>query len=562
MSLDTDDQLLIMQQLFQNAIHHHQNGNLQEAEKLYGEILLRNPEQPQVLNMFGVLAAQTLRHELAASLFRKAIAIQPEGSEYYNNLALVLVDVGKYEEAGKYFCKALELNHDFCDAHFNYGNLLLKSCQYLPAIEHYMQALLIRPSSADVYINLGQALYKLRKYDQAEEAYKKALEYQPDLALACCNLGQLYLALGRYEDAIYSYEEAIRISPDYVKPYASLAFTKKCNSKDDDLIAGIKYFLDQEHCNTENTIQLLFSLGKLYDDCNEYDLAFSYFKKANDLKSHMMNFNPLKFQREIDSIISIFSKDFIEKRRQFGNHSTRPVFIIGMPRSGTSLVEQIIASHPMAEGLGELTFFSEQMGVIKDQLLQHIEYWSRADRQCFDEVAGKYLELLSGYVSNDIQRVVDKMPYNYLHLGLIYILFPHAHIIHCKRDPVDTCFSIYCNDFEGRHEYTNLLSDLGFYYAQYRRLMDHWYNTFPGSIMDVEYEYLVSNQELASKEIMKFIGLPWDEACLEFYRNSRAVNTRSAVQVRQPIYKSSIRRWKNYEKYLGLLIKSLGDHTG
>ena len=561
MSLDNEYQSYTTPQLFEIAVNCHQKGDLQQAEKLYMHILQGNPEHPHALNLLGVLASQTDRNDLAESLLRKAITIKSDTPEYYNNLALVLVRLGQTDEAEKCFIKALGLNKDYCDAYYNYGNHLLKSGQPVRAVENYQKALLLKPDYANAHNNLGQALYSLRKYDEAEDAYKQALMYQPDAAATYSNLGQLYQGLGRFGEAISMYEEAIRISPEHAAAYANLALARKCVSSEDNLIVSINSLLEQKRCGTEDTIKLLFALGKLYDDCGQYDHAFSYFKKANALKARFINFNPARLQQEIDNIIQVFSNEFIKTHQQYGNPSNRPVFVVGMPRSGTSLVEQIIASHPAGAGVGELDYFNEQMGMLKNQHLQHIAYWAAADQQLFSEKAERYLELLDELAGNIPQRIVDKMPNNFLHLGLINIFFPQARIIHCKRDHLDTCLSNYCNDFEGMHGYKYMLSDLGFYYCQYLRLMDYWKETLTVPILDVLYENIVANQEQTSREIISFIGLPWDEKCLEYYKTEHAVNTRSNVQVRQPIYNSSVRRWKHYEKHLGLLVRSLGNHV-
>ena len=561
MSLASEYQCYTTPQLLEIAVNCHRQGDLQQAEMLYLHILQGNPEHPHALNLLGVLASQTQRNDLAESLLRKAITIKPDTPEYYNNLALVLVQLGKTDEVAECFIKALELNQDYCDAHYNYGNHLLKTGQYVSAVDHYQKALLLRPGYANAYNNLGQALYRLRKYDKAEEAYKQAVTLQPDAADTYSNLGQLYQGLGRFGDAISMYEEAVRISPECAAAYANLALSRKCVSSEDNLIVNITSLLEQKRCNTEDTVKLLFALGKLFDDCGQYDLAFSNFKKANALKARYMNFNPSRLQQEIDNIIQVFSHEFIRTHQQYGNPSDRPVFVVGMPRSGTSLVEQIIASHPAGAGVGELDYFNEQMGMLKNRHLQHIAYWAAAERQVIAEMSGRYLETLTELAGNDAQKIVDKMPYNFLHLGLINIFLPHARIINCRRDHMDTCLSIYCNDFEGTHEYKYMLSDIGFYYCQYLRLMDYWKDTLTVPVMDVTYENIVANQEQTSRDIISFIGLPWDGKCLEFYKTARAVNTRSNVQVRQPIYNSSVRRWQHYEKHLGLLARGLGNHV-
>ncbi len=301
-------------------------------------------------------------------------------------------------------------------------------------------------------------------------------------------------------------------------------------------------------------------MAKLHDEGGDYDEAFHCFRAGNDLRKAGHRYQPEEESLFVDRLMASFNKELFGEKERIGNRSERPVFIVGMPRSGTTLVEQILASHPQVHGHGELEEMAELVRGLSERL---------GSRQPYPECVKTLDEITAGSLAEahlaqlerhgcGVVRSIDKMPHNFLHLGLIALLFPRARLIHCLRDPLDTCLSCYFQDFGSRHRFSCDLEQLGRCYRNYQRLMAHWHATLPRPILDVPYEGLVHDQELWCRKLIDFLGLPWDERCLTYYKTERPVLTSSAWQVRQPIYTSSVGRWRHYAKHLGPLFSSLG----
>lgn len=311
-----------------------------------------------------------------------------------------------------------------------------------------------------------------------------------------------------------------------------------------------------EQADRDSCAALHFKLGTLLDKAGQYPAAFAHVQRANELRDHQ--FDSAAFGAFVDDLIRTFSPEFVRAMARARHGSTRPLFIVGMPRSGTSLVEQILASHPQVQGAGEL----EDIRLLMAQLPARVQQPFPA---CFaaltptlcDELAQPYLDRLT-QLSAQARYVSNKMPENFLHLGLVAMLFPQARVIHCRRDPLDTCLSCYFNDFSGSHAYAYDLADLGRYYHHYQRLMDHWRAVLDLPILELDNEALVADQEGMTRRLLAFCELPWDAACLRFYEHDRVVNTLSYRQVRRPITDVSIGRWRHYAEYLGPLKQALG----
>ena len=321
-------------------------------------------------------------------------------------------------------------------------------------------------------------------------------------------------------------------------------------------IRALEHALSVSSLTPDDSVILHFALGKLYDDEGEYDSAFRYFKAGNELRKAGHGFSLNEEPAFVERSIAAYQRELFAEFRGVGNESARPVFVVGMMRSGTTLVEQILASHPQIHGHGELEGIRWIAQSLGGQAL---------DDDTIRRLAAQYLAGLERDAGESI-RSVDKMPHNFRFLGLITLLFPRAKLIHCVRDPRDTCLSCYFHDFGIRNTFTRDLEELGRFYRTYRRLMAHWHAVLPAPILDVPYEELVVNQEFWSRKIVDFVGVSWDARCLEYHKNDRPVVTSSFWQVRQPIYSSSIGRWRHYEKHLGPLLKVLegceGDSIG
>ncbi len=385
----------------------------------------------------------------------------------------------------------------------------------------------------------------------------KSLQLRPDLAHFHHNYAGVCARMGEQEKAVHHFQEAIRLKPDYAEAYQGLT---ECRSfkGDDELLRKIEAQLDSGALTDQQSSYLCFAAAKICADSEQYDRAFEYYHKGNTLKG--AQFRAKQYQQEIDRQIQVFTPAFVSLRSEWGLYDHTPIFVLGMPRSGTTLVEQILASHSGVFGAGELNDIQAISTTIEANIGKNNPYplcLERLSHINLLELALEYISRLKS-LSRGADRVVNKTPINFRHVGLIMLMFPNAKIIHTVRDPIDTCLSCYFQNFSKGQEYSFALEDLAEVYLGYKRIMQHWKKTFPGRIHDIHYEDLVSDQEKSSKALLAFCGLPWEEGCLDFHKTRRGVVTASKFQVRKPIYNTSVKRWKRYEKQLQPLIERLG----
>jgi Flp pilus assembly protein TadD len=490
-------------------------------------------------------------HAEAAPLYEQAVELDSSHAEALNNLGASLSYLGRYEEAEQCFRDAINVKPNFSDPHSNLG-VLLRQKSYLSDSEALLRrALKLRPTDVDARINLGLTLVFLGRMRDARACFAKVLKTTPRNVLALFGMGQIAAMEGRFEEAESTYRRIIELRPKMTNAWAALPGTRKMTSADSDWLKSAEEIASSAIHPMEEA-NLRFAMGKYCDDVNDFARAFQNFKRGNELlRTAAADYDRKERSRLIDESIRVYSRDAISKIGAPGSSSAKPIFVVGMPRSGTSLAEQIIASHPEAYGAGELNFWAalatKDTGLTRDAL-------SVATRP---KVAEEYLRILQGFSAN-ASRVVDKAPGNSDFLGLIYSVFPNARVIYMQRDPIDTCLSCYFQQFLTGINFAFDLSDLVHYFREHQRIMAHWREVLPrGFILDVPYEELVTDQETWSRKMINFIGLEWDARCLEFHANRRQVTTASAWQVRQKVYKSSVARWHNYEKFIGPL-KALG----
>jgi hypothetical protein len=345
-----------------------------------------------------------------------------------------------------------------------------------------------------------------------------------------------------------------------------LARLDRCTSAEDGRLQELEQALARPDRSEDERVYLHFALGRMYEDLADYERAFTHFSAGNRIENSRLGYRPEAYREQVDALIETFSADFLASMTAAGAASDTPLFIVGLPRSGTTLVEQILASHPEVYGAGELSWFTKAEHDLAGFIGSGHPYprcVAQLDKAGIDVLAKKYLDYLdtlSGH--GGYRHITDKMPSNYERLGLIALLFPQARIIHCRRDPLDNAISQYCLLFQGDMGYSRDLYNLGTHYADYRRLMEHWHACLPGRILDVQYETLVVDHEGEIRRLLDFAGLAWDPACLNFFDAKRAVRTSSDFQVRKPIYATSVGRWKHYEKYLEPLQRGLQDGAG
>jgi Flp pilus assembly protein TadD len=483
----------------------------------------------------------------AAALFQEAANLDDLHAEALNNLGSSFSQLGRYVEAEQCFRQAIAIKPNYSDPHGNLGILLQLKSDLLGAEVSLRRAIQLRPTYLEARINLGLTLAFLGRLRDARACFAKALKTAPRNVRALYGLGQIATFEGRFEEANTTFKRIIEIDPKMPRAWAALAATHKMTNIDVEWFNGAEKIATSGLRPMEEA-NLRFAMGKYCDDIGDFEQAFQNYKRGNELrKTTVEEYDQEERAELIDNLIRVYSRDAIASIEPVGSSSTKPVFVVGMPRSGTSLAEQIIASHPAAFGAGELTFWETRIQSepgITDGIL------SGPARQ---KIAQAFLRILEERSAN-AQRVIDKAPVNSDFLGIIYSVFPNARVIYMQRDPIDICLSCYFQQFLTGLNFTNDLSDLAHYYREHQRITAHWRAVLPpGFILEVPYERLVADQEVWSRKMLDFIGLEWDERCLEFHTNTRQVVTASAWQVRQKIYKNSVARWRNYEKFLGPL---------
>jgi tetratricopeptide (TPR) repeat protein len=474
--------------------------------------------------------------------------------------ALASHRVGQLGEAIALYEQILLLQPNFAEVHNNRGLALAELDRPEEAVASYARAAAIKPDNPETLCNWGVALAQFEKWDEAEAKFRRAIAAHPGFAGAHNNLGLILKERGRLAEATSAVEEAIRLSPKDASYYDNLAAMRPFRVDDNYLTALEGLAAEAASLSAVNRMHLHFALAKANEHLGDTDSAFRQLLAANALKRQQVGYDEAATIARMDRTRELFTRAFIREHEGAGVQSPVPIFIIGMPRSGTTLIEQILASHPEIFGAGELTLFeqtADAVGRATPTAPPFPEFVSAMSAQQLRDLGARYLaQLLSR--APGATRIVDKMPANFLYAGLIHLALPDAPIIHAIREPLDTCVSCFSVHFTRGQLHTYDLAELGRYYRHYQSLMAHWRNVLPpGRIFDVRYEELVDDLEGVARRIVARCGLAWDPRCLDFHRNTRAVRTASAMQVRRPIYRSSVGRWRQYRKFLGPLFAAL-----
>jgi tetratricopeptide (TPR) repeat protein len=425
-------------------------------------------------------------------------------------------------------------------------------------LETYRALLKAEPDSPALLAGTGASLRAANLFGDALECLTRAVELDPCSTVWMCQLGQLYEELGDFPKAIAQFRRVLSQRSDHPGAIAHLLELRE-GTADSSLVSRAESYLSNTSTAPASVVQIHFALGKHWDNSREFDRAFRHCQEANALLAAERPYEAATVETRTTSWISAYDRSTWSLRRTRGSDSERPVFIVGMPRSGTTLTEQILASHRQVASAGELSYFDRlHLRLTQELSLSRIPvgYVRQINDETLSHFAVGYLEILSA-VSKDASRVVDKMPTNFWYLGLIAMTFPKARIIHCSRDPLDTCLSCYSQNFYENQGYRVNLESLGHYYGQYRRLMEHWMSTLDSPILEVRYEDTVLDLEGQARRLIEFCGLEWDPNCLSFHTTSRGVKSPSRWQVRQPIYSTSIARWRGYDRHLAPLRQAL-----
>jgi tetratricopeptide (TPR) repeat protein len=525
-----------------------QLGQLQEAIACSERAIALDPRLSMAHNNLGLLLAGTGRPEQAVVSYRRALALTPAYVEALINLGDVLRDLGKAREALPLYRQALELDPRRADSHYRLGDLLLAMHRIDEALERLRRALALQPDHQAAQLSLGSALREQGRPAEAEASCRAALARAPDSAAALTLLGELHADRGDFAEAQRLFERAVAADPGFPFVYWSIATHRRMSRDDSEWLRSVNGLLATP-LPIAHQISLHYALGKYFDDVAQYDEAFGSYRQANDLSRGIANrYVRAKLTERIEQTIRGFDASFLHRCHTRGSASELPVFIVGMPRSGTSLTEQILASHPAVFGAGEVRFWDGPFVACHKAGLG-----SESAARLIPELARDYLELVTARCGAAL-RVVDKMPANFFYAGLIHAAFPRARIIHMQRHPVDTALSIYFQNLFHVGSWANDREDLAHYYGEYVRLTRHWRATLPAqNFLEVPYEGLIEDQEGWTRRLLEFIGLPWDSRVLEFHKTERVVVTASRWQVRQRIYSGSVGRWQHYEKHLGAL---------
>ncbi len=546
-------------ELVQKGTRLHQAGQVQEAETIYRQVLATDPNHADANYLLGVLLYQAGNHAQAVDLISRAIATAPDQPMYHNNLGNMHQELGRLEEAVASYRKALVIKPDYAAAHSNLGNALQELGRLEEAVASYRKALVIKPDYAAAHSNLGTAHQELGRLEEAVASSRKALVIEPSYAEAHNNLGTAHMRMGRLEEAVAGYRKALVIKPDYAESYMHLAHIKEHFECDNEIKAMEEKYASPD-ISDEQRMYLAFGLGKAFEDLRQYEKAFDFFLAGNTIKrktqSYSIEAQDLFFKKQKE----VFDSSLFEKYRGAGCEDDSPIFVLGMPRSGSTLIEQILASHAQVYGAGEVTALPQIMFPFFNRFssVALAEGIRECDAAEFERMGVEYIDAIKKH-SKKARFTTDKALSNFQFIGMIRLILPNAKIIHCCRNPLDNCLSIFKSQFvRSGFEYAYDLIELGRYYNLYRDLMKYWHSVLPDFIYNIQYEEMVADQAEQTRLLLKHCGLEWEDACLEFYKTNRPVATASAVQVRRPIYKNSVQSWKRYEKQLAPLLEILG----
>ena len=527
----------------------HKKGNDNKALHYIRSAIQKDPQQAQFYNSLGLIYAEQDMSANAMQNFQKAIKIDSSFTDAYHNMAIVMMKEGEGEEAYELMQKAVKINPDNLRI-FGYFRELINTHKVpLKVVNGMLQILGLFENKIMAHLILSDICYKLGRFQIAINNLNRVLELDPNNLRALLNLGTLYLETGDNEKASECYKKVIDLRGADSDAHYNYSHTRKFN-KDDEEINILKDLINQKGLEDRQKINYNFALAKIHNDIGEYDKAFSYYKAGNDLKGGTYDYK--KAEEFLDQIKSVFTKDFLASFRDLEESKPSPIFIIGTPRSGTTLVEQIIASHPGVFPAGETTAVPDCKTIFnRFDKGDYPEAVLKLERSEFKKLATHYYQYVTvqqNYKNKGI--ITDKFLGNAFHLGLIYLMFPKAKIIYCQRNPMAAGLSIYKQRFVHDVGYENNLQAIAQYFDIYHRFMQYWQEVLPIKIFNLRYEDLVEEQEPKIRQLVEFCQLPWDDACLNFYENPRHVQTASVGQVHKPIYKGAIDSWKKYEKHL------------
>jgi len=511
------------------AMEHANEGNFKEAEAIYRDILRTNPDDVDALRLLGVSRVRREHYDEAAACFRRAVEIAPDFWKAWINLGAALSEQQKFEEAEEAFLKALDL----------------------------------QPSSVHALERLGVNALKASELEKSIEYLERSLAMAPDYFPSLLCMGHALKTLGKQDEAVEAYRQCAKAKPSFGEAYWSLANLKTFRFDDDEVaemeghLAAVTDAADDE--GAESEIAFAFTLGKSFEDRKDYAKAFDYYYRGNSKKRFRVNYDPIEYQDNNDRIIEVFTREFFEERQGWGHDDGSPILIVGLPRSGSTLLEQITASHSQVEGTAELHYLlraATHSGMNRSDGIRYPQVMHELKAHHVRGIGEEYIENTLKHRTGK-PFFTDKMPNNFTAIGFLHAILPNAKVIDARRHPLDSCLGTFKQLFASGQVFSYDLYDLAHYYTEYMRMMDHWGEVLPGKVLTCHYEDTVADLEAQARAIADHCGLPWEEEMLEFHSNKRAVRTASSEQVRQPIYSSSVALWRHYEDQLEELIEYL-----
>ena len=500
--------------LLYKGVRHLHASRYRKAEDAFKKVLIEDENNIDALRFMGILAFKSGNHDIAEAMLTKALKLDPTYSLVWANLAQFFSVTGQLDKAKKSFKNILNME----------------------------------PKNGLIWAEYGTVLTKLANYDEGRDAYLKALEFKPDSPRVHLSLGHVYKTMGEIDNSIDSYKNTILQNNLSGEAYWSLANLKTYSFSENE-IKDMEDTLKGDMSDIERS-QMHFALGKAYEVKKDFDKSFKNYYEGNKVKKGLIKYSSDDTTDNTKRILNFFNKENIQKLAKSSTGDRDPIFVLGMPRSGSTLVDQIISSHSKVDGTQELPNIIKIAAELNtNNQKNYPEVLKELDESKLSNLGKDYISE-TAWARDSAPFFIDKMPNNFIHIGLIKTILPNAKIIDTRRDPMDTCFSCFKQFFARGQLFTYSLEDLGNYYTDYIRAMNHWHNVYGKDIYTVHYDNVINETEETIRELIDYCELPFEKECLEFYNSSRPVKTPSAEQVRQPIYKSGLNYWKNYEKHL------------
>ena len=526
------------------------NGNLEDAEQIAKSITKNFPEHPFAWKVLGIIYKETSRNLEALNICQNVVALSPQDAEAHYNLGVIFKELGNLEDAEACYMRAISLKTDFAEAYNNLGNILKEQGRLDKAEDSYKKAVALKTDFAEAYNNLGITLHELGLLKKAGLYYRKAIKLNTNFAEAYNNLGAILLDLGETEKAEEKFRKAIKYKHEYAEAHRNLSIVKSYNYQDEQYLKMQELYSDK-NISEEQRCHINFGLANACEDLENFEQAFKHYNEGNKIRKKLLGYNisqDIKIFKQLKT--SYFKIEQISKKQDIFEERPVPIFIVGMNRSGTTLIEQIISSHSQVMGAGELPFVA-QFGETLARGQVDINNFSLINFR------KKYLIELKN-ISNFNTFITDKNPHNFYYIGLLNAAFPEAKILHVKRNPAAVCWANYKQYFVSKKiGYCYSLNDIIKYHSLYENLITFWKKNLPNTIYDVDYELITLKQEEETRKLIDYIGLKWEDKCMSPQENTRSISTASNIQVRKKIYQGSSQKWKKYQPFLNGVLDDL-----